>query len=252
MPISELQNLSGALAWAAFQAVMRLVGVPKPAVQGCLQLQVPAASCSSCASLSSTQTPAPASSAAAGDSETLKISITHVHRYDLWLMGVWPVAKRKVRGCSAVQMVRGRPTFEAEVAAARQRWCWGGAQCTPAVTSLVRFAAAKPLAHFNPAETLHCFAPPTHPPAQGMRCGSRPIYERMVVKLSRLLQKGRGEGGDEEPAQDPGLRRFAGADLTSLTILSQPYAPPPALPQGRQPLALPAPSQPPTPHDAAH
>lgn len=85
-----------------------------------------------------------------------------------------------------------------------------------------------------------------------MRCGSRPIYERMVVKLSRLLQKGRGEGGDEEPAQDPGLRRFAGADLTSLTILSQPYAPPPALPQGRQPLALPAPSQPPTPHDAAH
>ncbi len=86
-----------------------------------------------------------------------------------------------------------------------------------------------------------------------MRCGSRPIYERMVVKLSRLLQKGRGEGGDEEPAQDPGLRRFAGADLTSLTILSQPYVPPPPAPaQGRQPLALPAPSLPPTPHDAAH
>lgn len=117
-----------------------------------------------------------------GDSETLKIAITHVHRYDLWLMGVWPVAKRK-----------------------------------------------------------------------GMRCGSRPIYERMVVKLSRLLQKGRGEGGDEEQAQDPGLRRFAGADLATLTILSQPYvAPPPPPPQGRQPLALPAPSLPPTPHDAAH
>lgn len=86
-----------------------------------------------------------------------------------------------------------------------------------------------------------------------MRCGSRPIYERMVVKLSRLLQKGRGEGGDAEAAQDPGLRRFAGADLTSLTILSQPYAPPPAAAhQGRQPLALPAPSLPPTPHNAAH
>lgn len=123
----------------------------------------------------------------AGDSETLKIAITHVHRYDLWVMGVWPVQKRK-----------------------------------------------------------------------GMRCGSRAIYERMVVKLSRLLQKGRGEGGDDEAAIDPGLRRFAGADLAGLTILSAPYAPPP--PPGRPPgagaarsipLALPA-SLPPSPHAAAH
>ena len=108
----------------------------------------------------------------AGDSESLKISITHVHRYDLWLLGVWPVQKRK-----------------------------------------------------------------------GMRCGSRAIYERMVVKLSRLLQRGRGEGGDDEGALDPGLRRFAGADLTSLTINSGPYVPPPAGPGAgdKRPLALPAP-----------
>lgn len=84
-----------------------------------------------------------------------------------------------------------------------------------------------------------------------MRCGSRAIYERMVVKLSRLLQKGRGEGGDDEQAQDPGLRRFAGADLAGLTILSGPYAPPPP-PTSRRLLALPAPSMPPSPHDAAH
>lgn len=85
-----------------------------------------------------------------------------MHRYDLWVMGVWPVQKRK-----------------------------------------------------------------------GLRCASRAIYERMVIKLSRLLQKGRGEGGDEEEAMDPGLRRFAGASLADLAILSRPYAPPP--------LALPAP-----------
>lgn len=100
----------------------------------------------------------------AGDSETLKIQLTHVHRYDLWLMGVWPVQKRK-----------------------------------------------------------------------GLRCASRAIYERMVIKLSRLLQKGRGDGGDEEEAMDPGLRRFAGASLADLAILSRPYRPPPP--------ALPSPAQ---------
>lgn len=106
--------------------------------------------------------PPPPPPGPAGDSETLKIQLTHVHRYDLWVMGVWPVQKRK-----------------------------------------------------------------------GLRCASRAIYERMVIKLSRLLQKGRGEGGDEEEAMDPGLRRFAGASLADLAILSRPYAPPP--------LALPAP-----------
>lgn len=30
-----------------------------------------------------------------GSADTLKIAITHVHRYDLWLLGVWPVAGRK-------------------------------------------------------------------------------------------------------------------------------------------------------------
>lgn len=94
-----------------------------------------------------------------GDSETLKIWLTHVHRYDLWVMGVWPVQKKK-----------------------------------------------------------------------GLRCSSRAIYERMVIKLSRLLQKGRGEGMGDEAGMDPRLRRFAGATLTDLTILSQPYLPPPPPP----------------------
>ena len=135
-------------------------------------------------------TPAPATgrpAARAGDSESLKISLTHVHRYDLWLLGVWPVGKRK-----------------------------------------------------------------------GMRCGSRAIYERMVARLSRLLQRGRGEGLGDEAAVDPALRRFAGADLAGLTILSGPYAPPPPPPPPpghghAAPLALPAPgSLPPTPHAATH
>ena len=76
----------------------------------------------------------------------------HVHKYDLKVLGVWPVAKRK-----------------------------------------------------------------------GLRCASRTIYERTVVKLSRLLQQaqGRGTGGDEGAAQ------FVGANLRELTILSEPYEPPP-------------------------
>lgn len=65
---------------------------------------------------------------------------------------------------------------------------------------------------------------------KGLRCASRAIYERMVIKLSRLLQKGRGEGGEEEEALDPGLRRFAGASLADLAILSRPYQPPPLPP----------------------
>jgi hypothetical protein len=102
-----------------------------------------------------------------------------VHRYSLWLMGVWPVQKRK-----------------------------------------------------------------------GMRCGSRPVYERVVAKLSRLLQRGRGEGGEEE-AVDAALSRYAGADYADLTILSGPYLPPHGG-QGRAPLALPAPaaSTPTSPHGA--
>lgn len=95
----------------------------------------------------------------AGDSETLKIQLTHVHRYDLWIMGVWPVQKKK-----------------------------------------------------------------------GLRCSNRAVYERMVIKLSRLLQKGRGEGGEEEAGTDPALRRFAGATLADLAILSRPYLPPPPAP----------------------
>lgn len=35
----------------------------------------------------------------AGSAETLKISITHVRKYDLWLLGVWPVQKRKGLRC---------------------------------------------------------------------------------------------------------------------------------------------------------
>jgi hypothetical protein len=35
----------------------------------------------------------------AGNAETLKIYITHVHKYDLWVLGVWPVQKRKGLRC---------------------------------------------------------------------------------------------------------------------------------------------------------
>jgi hypothetical protein len=81
---------------------------------------------------------------------------------------------------------------------------------------------------------------------KGMRCGSRGIYERMVIKLSRLLQKGRGEGGEEE-ALDAALARFAGADYRDLTILSAPYQlppPPPGAPRGTPLALLPAPGGP--------
>lgn len=87
---------------------------------------------------------------------------------------------------------------------------------------------------------------------KGMRCATRAIYERMVIKLSRLLQKGRGEGGEEDAA-DAGLARFAGADLADLTILSSPYAEPAAGSRPGVPLALmpPPPSLPPSPSHAA-
>jgi hypothetical protein len=98
-----------------------------------------------------------------GSSESLKIYLTHVHKYDLWVLGVWPVQKRKA-----------------------------------------------------------------------LRCGSRTVYERTVMKLSRLLQQGRVGPTEEERRQ-----RFIGADMRELTILSAPYSAPgePA----RQVLALPAP-----------
>jgi hypothetical protein len=36
-----------------------------------------------------------------GDPESRKITITHVHRYDLRVLGVWPVAKRKGMRCGS-------------------------------------------------------------------------------------------------------------------------------------------------------
>lgn len=98
-----------------------------------------------------------------GSSDSLKIYLSHVHKYDLWLLGVWPVQKRKA-----------------------------------------------------------------------LRCGSRTVYERTVMKLSRLLQQGRAG-----PTEEEGRQRFVGADMRELTILSAPYTPPQVPPQ--QVLALPAP-----------
>eukprot|EP00887_Chlorella_sp_A99_P007742 scaffold20.g7742.t1 len=36
-----------------------------------------------------------------GNAENLKIGITHVHRYNLWVMGVWPVQKQKGLRCAS-------------------------------------------------------------------------------------------------------------------------------------------------------
>jgi hypothetical protein len=89
----------------------------------------------------------------------MKIIITHVHKYDLWLLGVWPLTKRKT-----------------------------------------------------------------------LRCGSRATYERTIMKLSKLLQRGRGEGG--EGSADQG--QFVGANMPALTIFSAPYQATPTAPQQRR------------------
>ena len=182
VPIAEMQNLSGEWLCAVYAvwASMKywpLVSSHLPPLPALNSLIIRVFIC----------LPAPSPRCPphppAGDSESLKISLTHVHRYNLWLMGVWPVQKRK-----------------------------------------------------------------------GMRCASRAIYERTVIKLSRLLQKGRGEGGEEEEEMEEGLRRFAGADLLGLTINSQPYIPPPppgwhhrAVPMLTAPAAPATGSVPPTP-----
>ena len=85
-----------------------------------------------------------------GDPETRKITITHVHKYDLKIFGVWPVQKRK-----------------------------------------------------------------------GLRCGSRAVYERTVLRLTKVQQAAQGglvvdEGGGNGDG-------FVGADMGELTILSAPY-----------------------------
>ncbi|KAL6785838.1 hypothetical protein ACKKBG_A00370 [Auxenochlorella protothecoides x Auxenochlorella symbiontica] len=36
-----------------------------------------------------------------GSAESMKLALTHVHRYDLWLLGVWPVAARKKMRCGS-------------------------------------------------------------------------------------------------------------------------------------------------------
>lgn len=36
-----------------------------------------------------------------GSAETMKIQLTHVHRYDLWVLGVWPVAGRRRMRCAS-------------------------------------------------------------------------------------------------------------------------------------------------------
>ena len=91
-----------------------------------------------------------------GDPESRKITITHVHRYDLRLLGVWPVQKRK-----------------------------------------------------------------------GLRCGSRALYERTVLRLTRVQQEVQGGAVDD----GRGGSLFVGANMADLTILSAPYrAPPPPLP----------------------
>lgn len=85
-----------------------------------------------------------------GDPETRKITITHVHKYDLKIFGVWPVQKRK-----------------------------------------------------------------------GLRCGSRAVYERTVLRLTKVQQAAQG-GTFVEDGGSAG-EGFVGADMGELTILSGPY-----------------------------
>jgi len=86
-----------------------------------------------------------------GDPETRKITINHVHKYDLKIFGVWPVQKRK-----------------------------------------------------------------------GLRCGSRTMYERTILRLTKVQQAVQSGGVLEETHR----KAFDGANMAELTIISAPYVPP--------------------------
>jgi len=85
-----------------------------------------------------------------GDPESRKITIVHIKRYDLKLLGVWPVQKKK-----------------------------------------------------------------------SLRCGSRVVYEKTVLRLTKVQQavQGAGEGAEEREKGEG----FVGPELNELTIMSQPY-----------------------------
>ena len=99
-----------------------------------------------------------------GDPETRKITISHVHRYDLKLLGVWPVQKRK-----------------------------------------------------------------------GLRCGSRMMYERTVLRLTKVQQEVQSGGGVEDTGPK---NEFEGANMADLTIISAPYVAPGAAAGGTAAAAL--------------
>jgi len=92
-----------------------------------------------------------------GDPETRKITINHVHRYNLKIFGVWPVKKRK-----------------------------------------------------------------------GLRAGPRAMYERTILRLTKVQQAVQSGGALEEAQR----KAFEGTNMTELTILSAPYVAPALLPPG--------------------
>lgn len=93
-----------------------------------------------------------------GDPDTRKITISHVHRYDLKMFGVWPVQKRK-----------------------------------------------------------------------GLRCSTRPLHERTVLRLTRMQQEGTSGEAKKNGLYVGGRGGkgvFEGAGVAELTILSAPYVRP--------------------------